>query len=434
MRRSLILILLGAMLLGLVACGDIKNEGLPEKLIHGDNRECSIFWGDDNSYTLQINDHSISGSYFATKYTDNSIVVLCEVDPAGINDGSNHLAGEFFLFSSDAESWEYCGEEYFGLMPGALFVTAEDVKNYLPIEVCDEYSTAQTEGIYKSTERPFDTLSIDDVTADRNILFSLFWFRTFSIDDCVGKAYGDYAVFRYNDINATYETWGVIRFNGDRTAKVTLINSNLPYLEQSAFEYKFRTPDEIIKDTENAAKSDLTRQDASYGWKNKNGGIYLSFNTDGTVKCYFNEPPYENMPLDGYTWDYNIHGETITINGYNYKYSSWVGTGADFAYSFYASGEDPFGIAGEYSYNDSGVYPVTKQNNNRNVKCWSCGQEADYIFNYQNGESCGICLQCASKCVWCGEPATKHYHTIADIEVFACDDCYEDILDLNGLT
>lgn len=206
----------------------------------------------------------------------------------------------------------------------------------------------------------FDTLSIDSVTADGNIVFSLFWYRIFSIDDFAAKAYGDYVPFHYNYTQDS-EAWGVIKFNTDKTAKVTFIESSLPYLEQGTFDYEYYTPEEIIEDKEETAKSFLTQQDASRGWTNDDNDIYLSFNANGTMKCYFSDPPYGDMPFDGYTWNYEIHGETITINGNDYKYSGGAGLGAAIQYTFEAVGDDPFGIAGWYHYEKDGVYPVIKQ-------------------------------------------------------------------------
>ncbi len=42
------------------------------------------------------------------------------------------------------------------------------------------------------------------------------------------------------------------------------------------------------------------------------------------------------------------------------------------------------------------------------------------------------CESCSSDCAFCSEKATNHYTSGLGLIIFACDDCYEEIQELNS--
>lgn len=64
--------------------------------------------------------------------------------------------------------------------------------------------------------------------------------------------------------------------------------------------------------------------------------------------------------------------------------------------------------------------------------CVSCGETPTkgYKNNY-SGEKEYYCSECSSDCVFCAGEATEYYTSALGIIIFACDDCYKDIQELN---
>ena len=65
--------------------------------------------------------------------------------------------------------------------------------------------------------------------------------------------------------------------------------------------------------------------------------------------------------------------------------------------------------------------------------CENCGKTPTKGYtNEYSGEKDYFCSECSSQCILCSEKATEHYTSALGIIVFACHDCYQDILDLNS--
>lgn len=64
--------------------------------------------------------------------------------------------------------------------------------------------------------------------------------------------------------------------------------------------------------------------------------------------------------------------------------------------------------------------------------CESCGDSPTkaYTNNY-SGEKEYYCSDCSSDCAFCSDKASEHYTSGLGMIIFACDDCYEDIQELN---
>lgn len=64
--------------------------------------------------------------------------------------------------------------------------------------------------------------------------------------------------------------------------------------------------------------------------------------------------------------------------------------------------------------------------------CMYCGSTPSRIYEGKNGGGMSVtshvCDKCASKCAFCGEKATKHYTAMLGNEMFACDDCYQNMV------
>lgn len=64
--------------------------------------------------------------------------------------------------------------------------------------------------------------------------------------------------------------------------------------------------------------------------------------------------------------------------------------------------------------------------------CESCGDSPTkaYTNNY-SGEKEHYCSDCSSDCAFCSDKASEHYTSGLGMIIFACDDCYEEIQELN---
>lgn len=65
--------------------------------------------------------------------------------------------------------------------------------------------------------------------------------------------------------------------------------------------------------------------------------------------------------------------------------------------------------------------------------CESCGKTPTkgYLNEY-SAEKEYYCSGCSSDCAFCSNKATNHYTSGLDMIVFACNDCYKEIQDLNS--
>ena len=65
--------------------------------------------------------------------------------------------------------------------------------------------------------------------------------------------------------------------------------------------------------------------------------------------------------------------------------------------------------------------------------CESCGDTPTkgYMNSYHK-EKEYYCKDCSSNCEFCSDKATEHYTSGFGIIVFACDDCYKEIKNMNS--
>ena len=62
--------------------------------------------------------------------------------------------------------------------------------------------------------------------------------------------------------------------------------------------------------------------------------------------------------------------------------------------------------------------------------CADCGNTPTKAYkNTSTGENEYYCEKCASDCAFSSKKATKHYTSAAGIIIFACNDCYKDIME-----
>ncbi len=64
--------------------------------------------------------------------------------------------------------------------------------------------------------------------------------------------------------------------------------------------------------------------------------------------------------------------------------------------------------------------------------CESCGDSPTKAYtNDYSGEKEYYCSDCSSDCAFCSDKASEHYTSGLGMIIFACDDCYEEIQELN---
>ena len=65
--------------------------------------------------------------------------------------------------------------------------------------------------------------------------------------------------------------------------------------------------------------------------------------------------------------------------------------------------------------------------------CESCGDTPTKGYkNDYSGEKEYYCSDCSSDCAFCSNKAKHHYTSGLEIIIFACDDCYKEIQELNS--
>ena len=58
--------------------------------------------------------------------------------------------------------------------------------------------------------------------------------------------------------------------------------------------------------------------------------------------------------------------------------------------------------------------------------CAWCGNSPSVEYESSSGEKVYVCEECSSTCMFCGDPATRHYSAVLG-EMFVCDDCYDSV-------
>ncbi len=67
--------------------------------------------------------------------------------------------------------------------------------------------------------------------------------------------------------------------------------------------------------------------------------------------------------------------------------------------------------------------------------CAWCGNTPTKKFETSKGEDCYVCEEHTHECGICGknfDKELKHYTNMLDLEMFVCDDCYDDVQELNN--
>lgn len=65
--------------------------------------------------------------------------------------------------------------------------------------------------------------------------------------------------------------------------------------------------------------------------------------------------------------------------------------------------------------------------------CTSCGGTPTKAYqNNYTEEKEYYCESCSSDCAFCSDDASNHYTSGLGIIIFACDDCYEEIQEINS--
>lgn len=59
--------------------------------------------------------------------------------------------------------------------------------------------------------------------------------------------------------------------------------------------------------------------------------------------------------------------------------------------------------------------------------CDWCGSSPSKAYKTSSGTTSYVCKECSGTCMICGnKKATKHATNMLDMELFMCDDCYEE--------
>lgn len=65
--------------------------------------------------------------------------------------------------------------------------------------------------------------------------------------------------------------------------------------------------------------------------------------------------------------------------------------------------------------------------------CKSCGKTPTKAYtNEYSGDKEYYCSDCSSECAFCSDEASEYYTSGLGSIVFVCDDCYQEIMDLNS--
>ena len=82
----------------------------------------------------------------------------------------------------------------------------------------------------------------------------------------------------------------------------------------------------------------------------------------------------------------------------------------------------------------SAVSSITVGGYTSDEPCAWCGETPTKEFKTSGGDPCYICEEHTHECGVCGKNFDKelnHYTNLMGIETFVCDDCYQDVQDMN---
>ncbi len=176
----------------------------------------------------------------------------------------------------------------------------------------EEALSIQT-GVYLSQDNLEDTLTIEEIREGNTVVFTVFWYRTATMDQAEAQIADNAGAFSYYSDITGYSAEGTLEFQGNNTVVLNLNQSTLPYAELGSTTFVMQTPEEEAADK--AAQAEEIRQWLTQGsgrWYkddplDETGAANFSFQQDGTAVYWPKTEEYVN------TTSYTLDGDQITI-------------------------------------------------------------------------------------------------------------------------
>lgn len=213
-------------------------------------------------------------------------------------------------------------------------------------------------GIYTAPENP-DTFTIKDINDDE-VQFNIAWFRIASLDDTVARRNGEKWDFQSRG------TTGYFVLENENTIRVTLLTSDLPYIEPGDFIFEYSgTEEEALTDY---YESILLMNDDERGWvftgenllsESTPPAYFIRFYDNGTMTYWVKESTgSENYKEHQGT--YQINADVILLNGEEYQLFAET-TGVT-RMKLTAVGEYEIDLSGYYSCENNETYQILLYN------------------------------------------------------------------------
>lgn len=229
-----------------------------------------------------------------------------------------------------------------------------------PVEVVPEVQMPVVQsGVYVA-DNGDDTLTVESVSGD-SFVFSLFWYRTYGIDNATATWNGETFVFDYQVDGDVAK--GTLTFTGGEVL-MTLTEADLPYIETGDTHYTFEGSEAdhsgslmlqvlLLNDEKNGWCMIIERDNTYYD------NVYLRFYQGGRVDIWYLEDQITDSVVHYTEGQYTIEENRLILNGDAYILEA-VG-GAYPEMKLIALGEYEKDYAGEYtfsvdSYTYSGLY------------------------------------------------------------------------------
>ena len=213
-------------------------------------------------------------------------------------------------------------------------------------------------GVYVAPEYP-DAFTIKAI-GENEVEFNIAWLRTASLDDTVARKNGEKWEFQNQG------TTGYFVLISEDTIKVTLLTSDLPFIEPGDFVFEYQGTEETLETDH--YESILLMNDDEAGWViladdhlsvPDRPAFFFRFYDNGTMTYWMKESTGSENYKE-YQGTYQINTDTILLNGDEYRFFAET-TGVT-RMTLDAVGEYEIDFSGYYICETNEIYQVLNYN------------------------------------------------------------------------
>lgn len=325
-----------------------------------------VVFGEDGQCTFRFNMASwiydAPATYKVFTCSDGKRLIECDLGSTEFGDGFEHFTSLVFFTETSDGKWIFWSENIGLTFAGSSFNSSEtetiEVQG-IPVE---DTSYAQS-GVYQSTGATLNEIrirSIDDVyTMD----FEVFWYR---LAGFIGTAYsyGNRAFFNHITEDGYEHTVGYLEFDEIGNATLTILETEISYVEPGIEVFSFVSEEELKSQTEATNLNTLLLNNDSKGWV-KDGTAYdeilFRFYENGTVLYWVGTQLGGETTYKENEGTYQLDGSLIYVDDCAYNLTV-ENTGMTLFY-LNSVNEDLQNINGSYVLEENELYQLINQSN-----------------------------------------------------------------------